>query len=203
MHHVIDEENEYGYADEQQPESDGDGEARVLGVRCPGRLSDDVHAGAVVDDRRDEQAQHDLRGTIAQEVAHEPGRVPVRRDLQRDHGQPDHERQHADQRAGDREQHLLSLVGVAAEQQRGDRRIRTDVDQREEAADGDRAGHEQHRDDPQCAAELVSTLFPRNSRHLSLLAASGTRRSPVVLLLFTLWGPRGQGVTHGRFKIMT
>src|SRR5205807_1780084 len=79
----------------------------------------------------------------------------------------------------------------------------SDVDQREEAAGGDRAGHEQHRDDPQCAAELVSTLFPRNSRHLSLLAASGTRRSPVVLLLFTLWGPRGQGVTHGRFKIMT
>ena len=79
--------------------------------------ADVEQAGRAVDERRDEDAQHDLVRPVAQEVAQQPGRELRRRQLQRHHGQAEQQRDDRHHRAGDRDQQGPGVVRRALERQ--------------------------------------------------------------------------------------
>jgi hypothetical protein len=81
MDHAVDKVDQRPDTYEQEAEPDGDGKPAVLPSRPSARDADRVQTGRVVGERCDEQAKHHLSRPVPQEVAQQPGRIPVGRHL--------------------------------------------------------------------------------------------------------------------------
>ena len=163
---MVGEVHDHGQADEHQhsaPETASRGKSSRPGAP---RHADGVQAGRGVHEGRDERAEHDLVGSIAQEVAKQAGRELGRRQLQRDHGQTQHQGDHGHHRAGDVDHQPAGVVGGALERQRGKDRIRPDVEVRHPEPDHQRRQGADPRQHPQRAGHILAQRFSTDHRLL-------------------------------------
>jgi hypothetical protein len=121
---VMDEVDQRHQADEQQHDRAGHREPREAADPFAARDADRVEPGRAVGEGRDEDAEHDLVRPVAQEAVQQSRRELGRRQLQCDHGQTEHHRDHGGHRAGDRDQQRTSVVRRPLEEHPAERRVR-------------------------------------------------------------------------------
>jgi hypothetical protein len=181
---MMDEVDERHQAHEKQHKGHRHGQPRVVAGTLPTRDADGVEPGRAVGERGDEDAQHDLIRPVPKEVAQQPRRKLCRRQLQRDDGEAEHQRDHRGHRAGDRDQQRPRVVRRPLEQQLTERRVRRHLDQRQRRPREQGEHHRQRRQRPQ----RPSQVFPdRLAPH---------RRSPVPSLALGGWGVNRRGARH-------
>jgi hypothetical protein len=128
---VVGEEHQQRQAQEQQGDGDPDGESRVLVDPLPARDTDLEQAARGIGERPDEHAEHDLVRAVAQEVAQQPGRELRGRQLQRDHGQAQQQRDDRDHGPGNADQQPAGVIRGAL---KGKKRVLSDVHPRQQGA---------------------------------------------------------------------
>ena len=196
---MIGEEHQQAEAGEQQHKRTAHSEAREGGGPVAAGHAHRVQPGGAVGEGGDEDAQDDLVGPVAQEVAQQPGRELRGRQLQCHYRQPQQQRDDRHHRARDSDQQITGIIGSALERQRG---VHPDGDLRQQRADGQGGHHGERRHHPQrspgvfgqcVTADHAQLLISRVSTQMAVIP--GPHSDPV---LSRRWSQPGMITGHGK-----